>query len=57
MEKEYQIGEKIHCKNWKELKAKALALSAAGYGVEVIGFGDMSADILTITALPERNEE
>lgn len=48
-----QIGDRIHCKNWRDLKATALQLSSEGYGVEVIGFSDMSEDILTITALPE----
>lgn len=48
-----RIGDRIHCKNWKDLRNTAFHLSAEGYGVEVIGWADMSEDILTITALPE----
>ena len=52
-----QLGDRIHCKNWKDLKRTAFNLSAEGYGVTVIGFGDMADDVLTITALPEgRND-
>ena len=47
------IGDKVRCKTWKELKALALQLSAEGFGVQVIGFHDMSENILTISALPE----
>ena len=53
MTKEYSLGERIHFRTWKDLLTKALSLSSIGYGVAVIGFGDMSANILTITALPE----
>lgn len=49
-----QIGDKIHCRSWKDLKRTAFNLSSEGYGVEVIGFGDMSDNILTITAMPEK---
>lgn len=52
-----QLGDKIHCKNWRDLKKTAFQLSSEGYGVEVIGFSDMSEDILTITALPEEEGE
>ena len=48
--KEYEVGDKIKCKDWKDLRHKALLLSSEGYGVEVIGFSDMSDNILTITA-------
>lgn len=51
-----QIGDKIRCRNWRDLRATALQLSSYGYGVSVIGFEDMSDDILTITALPEGKE-
>ena len=54
--RQLNIGDRIHCKNWKELRQVALSLSAEGYGVSVLGFADMSDDILTITALPEREE-
>ena len=50
------VGDRIHCKNWKDLRNTALNLSAEGYGVAVIGFADMADDILTITAIPEGSE-
>ncbi|MBR6507461.1 MAG: hypothetical protein IKT37_07680 [Clostridia bacterium] len=49
-----KIGDKLRCKSWKELKRIAFHLSSEGYGVQVIGFHDMSENILTIAALPER---
>lgn len=51
--KRFELGDRIFCKNWKDLLATALTLSGEGYGVEVIGFRDMSDNVLTITALPE----
>ena len=56
-QRDLQIGDRIHCKNWKDLRTTALQLSAEGYGVAVIGFADMSEDILTITALPEGSKK
>ena len=50
MSKEFRYGDKIRCKNWKDLRRTALVLSSIGYGVSVVGFSDMSDDILTITA-------
>lgn len=50
MGKEFHCGDKIQCKKWKELRKTALILSSIGYGVSVIGFSDMSDNILTITA-------
>ena len=50
MSKEFHYGDKIQCKSWKELRRKALILSSIGYGVSVVGFSDMSDNILTITA-------
>ena len=55
MEKEkevFEIGQKIHFRSWKKLKEKAFQLSSEGYGVSVIGFGDMSDNVLTVTAVP-----
>ena len=49
-----EIGTRIKCKSWRELKNYALRLSSEGYGVEVIGFADMSDNVLTITALPDK---
>jgi len=48
------IGDKIRCKNWRELKQIAFQLSTEGYGVQIIGFKDMDETVLTIAALPER---
>ena len=57
MSNQLNIGDKIHCRSWKDLQNTALQLSSEGYGISVIGFSDMSDDILTITALPEGNRE
>ena len=54
--REFTQGEKIYCKSWQDLKTTALILSSKGYGVAVIGFSDMSDDILTVTAVPEEEE-
>lgn len=51
-----KVGDRIHCKDWRDLKRTALNLSAEGYGVTVVGFADMADDVLTITALPEGSE-
>lgn len=45
-----QAGDKIHCHSWRNLKQIAFALSSEGYGVAVVGFADMSDNVLTITA-------
>lgn len=52
-----EVGTRIKCKSWRELKNYALSLSSEGYGVEVIGFADMSDNVLTITALPDKEEK
>lgn len=49
---EYKVGDKIHFVTWKSLFRRAFQLSSCGYGVAVIGFSDMSDNILTITAVP-----
>ena len=53
----YQIGDRIHYHSFGDLRRSALVLSSVGYGVAVLGFDDMSDNILTIIALPERKEE
>ena len=53
MDKLLQLGDKIYCKNWHDLKRTAFRLSAEGYGVTCIGFAGISDNILTITAMPE----
>lgn len=52
----FKKGDKLHCRSWRELKAQAFTLSSMGYGVCVIGFSDMSDNILTITEEPEERE-
>lgn len=47
-----QEGDKIQCKDARDLRYWALNLSAQGYGVAVIGYHDIYEHILTITALP-----
>ena len=54
---ELRLGDRIKCKNWRDRKRTAFALASEGYGVTVIGFGDMSEDILTITDLPEGSDK
>jgi hypothetical protein len=54
--RDFEEGEKIHCKSWQDLRTTALCLSSKGYGVAVIGFSDMSDDILTVTEVPEEKE-
>lgn len=49
-----EVGTRIKCKSWRELKNYAFNLSSEGYGVEVIGFADMSDNVLTVTALPDK---
>ena len=56
MKKQLDIGDRIRCRNWKDLKNNALQLASLGYGVAVLGFSDMADNVLTITALPERKE-
>lgn len=55
--KDLEVGDRIKCKNWQDMKITALNLSAEGYGIAVIGFSDLQENILTITALPEGSEE
>jgi len=49
------LGDKIHCKDNRDLRRWALHLSAEGYGVAIIGYHDIYEHILTITALPEED--
>ena len=49
-ENSLHVGDKIHCHSWRELRSLAFQLSSEGYGVGVIGFADMSDNVLTITA-------
>ena len=49
---EYVIGDKIKFNSHKALLAKALYLSAEGYGIGILGYHDMFEHILTIIAVP-----
>ncbi len=55
-QRDLQIGDRIHCNSWQDLRITALNLSAEGYGIAVIGFSDLQENILTITALPEESK-
>ena len=48
----YRVGDKVRFLSWKSLLKRAFQLSSIGYGVAVIGFSDMSDNVLTITAIP-----
>lgn len=51
------VGDKIHCKNGRDLKHTAFELSSEGYGVAVIGYADIEDYVLTITAGKEQTDE
>ena len=53
---DYKIGDEIECLSSRDLRQKALSLSAKGYGVAVIGFYNINEHVLTVTALPENKE-
>lgn len=48
----YHIGDRIKCKNIRELRNLAFLLSTDGYGVAVQGYADLLDNVLTVTALP-----
>lgn len=50
---DFRVGDRIRFKSWNRLKNRALDFAANGFGVAVIGFSDMSDNILTITELPQ----
>lgn len=51
-----QVGDRIHCKNARDLRRWALQLSSEGYGIAIFGYHDIYEHILTVTALPEEEE-
>lgn len=51
-----QLGDKIQCKDNRDMRRWALNLSAEGYGIALLGYHDIYENILTITALPEGDE-
>ena len=51
------LGDKFHFASYKELRSWALHFSADGYGVAIIGYHDIHDNILTITALPEGDND
>ena len=52
-----QLGDKIQCKDNRDMRRWALNLSAEGYGIALLGYHDIYENILTITALPEGEGE
>ena len=52
-----QIGDKIHCKDSRDLRKWALNLSAEGYGIAIFGYHDIYDHILTVTDLPEGSKD
>lgn len=54
---ELKLGDKIYCKDNRDLRRWALNLSAEGYGVAVLGYHDIYEHILTVTELPIGEEE
>lgn len=51
------VGDRIYCNSWRDLLKTSFQLSSEGYGVSVIGFADMSDNVLTITADKVREPE
>ena len=51
------VGDRIQCKDYRDLRRWALRLSADGYGIGILGYHDIYDNILTITALPEGSED
>ena len=52
-----QLGDKIKAKDNRDMRRWALNLSAEGYGIALLGYHDIYENILTITALPEGEDE
>ena len=52
-QKQYEVGDKIECATFQKMKWMAFKLSSKGYGVSVIGLADIEEHTLTITEVPE----
>ena len=52
-QKQYEVGDKIECATFQKMKWMAFRLSSKGYGVAVIGLHDIEEHTLTITEVPE----
>ena len=52
-QKQYEVGDKIECNTFQKMKWMAFRLSSKGYGVAVIGLHDIEEHTLTITEVPE----
>lgn len=52
-----QIGDKIQCKDARDLRRWALNLSSEGYGIGILDYHDIYEHVLTIMALPEADTE
>ena len=53
MPKSLQIGDRIRCKNNRDLRHTAFVLSSDGYGIAILGYCDLMDYVLTITELPD----
>ena len=51
--KEYKVGDRIECTTFQKMRWMAFRLSSKGYGVAVIGLHDIEEHTLTITEVPE----
>ena len=52
MDKLLALGDRIKCKDNRDLRNWALRLSSEGYGVAILGCDDIFDHVLTVTALP-----
>lgn len=52
-----KVGDRISCKDNRDMRRWALNLSAEGYGVALLGYHDIYQNILTVTALPIEKKE
>lgn len=52
-----QVGDRIQCKDNRDLRKWALNLSADGYSIAIFGYHDIYDNILTITDLPEGSSD
>ena len=51
-----KVGDRISCKDNRDMRRWALNLSSEGYGIALFGYHDIYENIITITALPEEEE-
>jgi len=51
--RDFEEGEKIHCKSHHDVLVTMLCLSSKGYGVALLGYSDTTDHVITVTAVPE----